>query len=142
MADLIQFPPLPAIPDPPTGLHDERQSTFRRIAGGLAEELSGSAGGFGTANVTTGYPASAVDLGGIQDVIETALHRFDMAQVRSRWTDTLFPWLRRMLLTWIQRCKSIHFDLEEKGIRLQLQTQDDRGYYHYEFDVFPGRKHG
>jgi hypothetical protein len=44
-------------------------------------------------------------------------------------------------VTWIQRCKSVDFDLAGNGIRLNIETQDDRGYYRYELDVFPGRKH-
>jgi len=42
-------------------------------------------------------------------------------------------------LTWIQRCKAIHFDLGENGVSLTIETQDDRGYYEYKLDVFPQR---
>lgn len=140
MADVLRFPPLPPIPEPPTGLHDERQTTFARIIGGLASQLSNAEVFVSPANVATGYRASALDLGRIQEEIEGALELFDMEQVRSRWDDDLFIWLRRMLLTWIQRCKYLHFDTDgEKGIHIEVQTQDDRGYYEYHLDVFPGR---
>ncbi|HVR37502.1 MAG TPA: hypothetical protein VMU84_00285 [Thermoanaerobaculia bacterium] len=142
MADVVAFPPLPPVPDPPTETEDARQASFRQIAAGLVEQLLQGSGGIATANLVTGYRASAVDVGHLQEVIERGLERFDMEQVRRRWDDDVFAWLRQILLAWIQRCKFIHFELEENGIRIQLQTQDDRGYYHYEFDVFPGRISG
>ena len=140
MADVLRFPPLPPIPDPPTGLHDDRQRTFVRVIGGLGSQLGNGDIFVSPASLATGYRASAVDLGRIQEEIERALELFDMEQVRSRWNDDLFVWLRRMLLMWIQRCKFLHFDIDgEKGIHIEVQTQDDRGYYEYHVEAFPGR---
>ena len=46
--------------------------------------------------------------------------------------------MRSAILTWVQRCKEMHFELEDNGIRVEILTQDDRGYYRYEFNLFPG----
>jgi hypothetical protein len=141
MSDVARFPPLPPMPDPPTGLVDERQQAFGAFSSRIGEALDGESAQVGVINVVTGYPAAAVNLGELQEVLEAALQRFDMKEVRDRWDDDVFVWLRRVLLAWVQRCKFIHFDLEsERGIHIQLQTQDDRGYYQYEFDIFPGRQ--
>ena len=138
MTDVLRFPPLPPLPSPPASSLDERQQTFNDIIGNLTSALS-QRGGVATVNTTTGFHASAVDLGYLQNVIGDAIALFDMAQVRERWSVDLFDWIRRTLTSSIQRCKQIHFDLEENGIRITLDAQDDRGYYHYEFDVFPGK---
>jgi len=93
------------------------------------------------ANTTTGFRASAVDLGQLQAIINDVLEPFDMNQVRERWSEDIFTWLRRFLMSWIQRCKEIHFDTtSERGIYIQLVTQDDHGYYTYEFDGFAGKR--
>ena len=63
----------------------------------------------------------------------------DMAAVRERWDDDLRTWMDDVILGWVQRCKFIHMELEETGITITIETQDDRGYCTYEFDVFPGR---
>jgi hypothetical protein len=44
-----------------------------------------------------------------------------------------------VLRTWVQRYKKLHIERRENDIRVELETQDDRGYYSYGFDV-PGRK--
>jgi hypothetical protein len=72
-------------------------------------------------------------------MIEDAFARLDMAQVRERWEIDVRAWLIELLRSWVQRCKFMHFDLAEKGVHIKIQTQDDRGYFDYEFDVFPGR---
>ena len=141
MTEVVKFPPLPTVPEPPAGMDDERQRTFVRIVEGLTGQVTEDGVHIRAANLVTGYRASAVDVGRLQELMEEALARFEMNQVRERWSDDVFAWMRRLLLTWIQRCKSIHFDLLDTGIHVQLETQDDRGYYQYEFDVFPGRNH-
>jgi hypothetical protein len=34
----------------------------------------------------------------------------------------------------------MHIERREQGILIELETQDDLGYYEYRFDVFPRRK--
>ena len=138
MTKVLRFPPLPPIPDPPSLGPDDRQATFSQIVAGLASGLTSAEGSFAAANVFRGFRASAVDLGTLQEVLSTGLAPFDMAQVRERWNEDLFDWMRRVVMTWIQRCKETRFDLESNGVRISLVTQDDRGYYRYELDVFPG----
>jgi hypothetical protein len=41
---------------------------------------------------------------------------------------------------WVQRCKLMTIRPRREGIHVSLQTQDDHGYYRYEFDVLPGRE--
>lgn len=138
MSDVVPFPPLPPIPIRPVGPADARQQTFHRIIGGITDELLDH-GEVGTINTATGFRASAVDLGALQEMMEDGLAHFDMARVRERWETDVRAWLIEMLRSWVQRCKFMHFDPAENGIHIQIQTQDDRGYYEYEFDVFPGR---
>jgi hypothetical protein len=139
MTDVARFPPLPAIPTPPVDVPDERQQIFRRIAGGLTGQLLEGHGQVSVANTTQGYRASAVDLGALQKMLGRAIAHFDMTQVRERWDDDLFAWMRSGTFAWVQRCKMLRMTVKENGIRVVLETQDDCGYYQYEFDVFPGR---
>ena len=44
--------------------------------------------------------------------------------------------MRRLLRSWVQRCKLVKIERQELGIRVELDTQDDHGYYTYGFDVF------
>ena len=138
MSDVVRFPPLPPIPIRPVGPADERQQTFHQIVGRITDGLT-EQGNVGVINSATGFRASAVDLGVLQDMIEDGFERLGMEQVRERWEVDVRAWLVSMLRNWVQRCKFLHFDLAEKGIHIKIQTQDDRGYYDYEFDVFPGR---
>lgn len=140
MTDLAQFPPLPEIPPPPATGVDTRQKSFHLIMGQLTDRLFGNEGQMTGANIASGCHASAVDLGMLQDLLGGAIVRFDIAQVRDRWEDDLFAWMRRAVMTWVQRCKLLQMTIEENGIRVNLETQDDHGYYRYEFDVFPGVK--
>jgi hypothetical protein len=139
MADVARFPPLPEIPQPPETSPDKRQQTFHRIVGRIADDLFDD-DRLATANTAYGYRASAVDLGALQDLLGGAIRRFDIAQVRDRWNEDLFTWMRRAVFAWVQRCKMLQMTVEENGIRINLETQDDHGYYRYEFDVFPGVK--
>ena len=117
---------------------DVRQSQFRRIVGNLGAAIGGH-GAFATANVQSGYPASAPDLGRLKDALERGLARFDMVQVRARWDDDVFDWLLLTVKAWVQRCKMLQIRPRRSGIQIRLLTQDDHGYYRYEFDVFPGK---
>lgn len=139
VSDVLLFPPLPPTPEPPVAPPDDRQRTFYRITGRLGEQLAGSDGELTFANTTQGFRASAVDLGALQDIIEAALVRFDMTQIRERWDVDVRIWVGHTIVSWIQRCKFVQFDLAENGVHLTIETQDDRGYYQYELDVFPGR---
>ena len=65
--------------------------------------------------------------------------RLDMRQVEARW-DEVREWMRGVLRTWVQRYKMLNIERHENGIRVEIETQDDCGYYLYGFDVFPGRK--
>jgi hypothetical protein len=89
-------------------------------------------------NLVTGFHASAVDLGRLQHALEHGLARFDGSQIEARWSE-LFDWIRRVIGAWVQRYKSMKIVRLESGVRVELQTQDDLGYYDYAFDVFPRR---
>ena len=89
-------------------------------------------------NLWTGYYASALDVGRLQAALEQGLGRFDDGQVEARW-DEIFDWIRRVVRSWVQRCKQMRLERREAGIRVELETQDDLGYYEYGFDVFPRR---
>jgi len=137
---VVQFPPLPPLPQAVAAPPDDRQRTYTQIIGNLTDALSGQMGATSSSGVETGYRASAVDLGALQDILSAAIVHFDMEQVRARWSEDLFEWMRAALAVCVQRRKAIRFDLEENGVHVTLDTQDDRGYYRYEFDIFPGRR--
>jgi hypothetical protein len=89
-------------------------------------------------NMSTGYHASAVDVGRLQAALERGLARFDKSQIEARW-DEIFEWIRGVARSWVQRCKHMRIERRQDGIRIELETQDDLGYYEYGFDVFPRR---
>lgn len=102
-------------------------------------ELQSSTGApFAGPNFATGFWASAVDLGRLQDILERGLRRFDLASLERRWPE-VEPWMYDVLRGWVQRRKVVRIERRELGVRVELTTQDDRGYYDYAFDVFPGR---
>jgi hypothetical protein len=90
-------------------------------------------------NLSTGFHASAVDVGRLQAALEDGLRRFDDAQLESRWHE-IFDWICRVARSWVQRGKQVRIERRQAGIHLHLETQDDLGYYKYEFDVFPRRR--
>ena len=139
VAEVVRFPPLPRLPEPPAVGPDDRQRSYAHIADVLASSLTLAEGSVATSNTSRGFRASAVDLGALQNAMTEALAAFDMTQVRQRWDEDLFAWMCRLVLTWVQRCKDLRFELAENGVRVTLVTQDDQGYYRYEFDVFPAR---
>ena len=138
MTTVVRFPPLPPMPAPPLASPDPRQETFHRIVGNLQGQLG--AGTTVAANTDSGYRASAVDLGHLQEILGDAIRLFDMKAVNDRWEDDLGEWFRRTVVAWIQRLKSADFSIKDNGIHVTMETQDDRGYYQYEFDVFPGKR--
>src|SRR5258708_643119 len=144
MSDIVQFPPLPVIPSPTDLWPDDRQRVLRHVAGALVNTLFSKDGEMVTeggtfANGGYGFRASAVDLGALQNLINDGLSRFSMSEVRRRWKVDMLHWMASAVRMWIQRCKEISFELHENGVHVSIDTQDDRGYYHYEFDVFPCR---
>lgn len=90
-------------------------------------------------NLSSGFHASAVDLGRLQSTLQRGLTRFDQVQLEARWEE-IFDWIRRVLRSWVQRCKSMRIERHDDAIYIELETQDDRGYYSYAFDVFPRRR--
>ena len=92
-----------------------------------------------SANLTSGFPASAVDIGKLQAALERGLTRFDQAQLEARWSE-IFQWIASVIGAWVQRRKELKIERRETGIRIELMTQDDLGYYRYGFDVFPRRR--
>lgn len=132
------FPPLPRVPPPPDSLADPRQTNTARILGVFADAASPTHQVSG-ANLSTGFPAASVDLGRLQQALEDGLARFDAAQLEARWPK-LNGWIHSVLGAWVQRRKMVKIERREKGIRIELETQDDLGYYTYGFDVFPSRK--
>ena len=134
---VVRFPPVPRVPPPPLLSEDPRQVTAARIIGAVAKvaQTSMEVGG---PNLVKGFHASAVDLGRLQQALERGLSRFDYAQIEARWSE-VFDWIRRVVGAWVQRYKHMKIERFERGIRIELETQDDHGYYHYTFDVFPHR---
>ena len=105
---------------------------------GVLTEHTGPSMRLGTANLTMGYHAAALDLGRLQEVLGKGIARFDMTLVELRWDDVL-DWMRAVLRAWVQRYKRLRIERRENGIHVEIDTQDDHGYYSYAFDVFPGR---
>jgi hypothetical protein len=136
-AKVIHFPPLPRIPTPPRFPPDARQQQTGKIINNIAQALKNQATIVGP-NLVDGFPASAVDLGRLQEVLEQGLQRLEWTQIAERW-DEVQEWMSRLLQGWVQRNKMVKFDRRENGIAIELQTQDDWGYYRYVFDIFPGR---
>ena len=106
MSDVVLFPPLPPMPAPPVAPLDERQQTFYRITSRLVEQLARQDGEVTYVDTTHGFRASAVDLGALQDLIEEALARFEMSQVRERWDVDVRTWIGHTIVSWISAAKS------------------------------------
>jgi hypothetical protein len=129
--EMLLFPLQLTVPRPPKLPTDKRQARFLQIVENLAAQTGVA---MVSANVTDGYYAAAVDLGALQAVLLEVLGRFSHAQIESRW-DQLLPQIHATLGAWVQRRKSVSIDLRANGIHIRFETQDDHGYYHYEFDV-------
>ena len=139
--DVVLFPPLARTPPPPRSRFDPRQANLARVVGALIDALGGSRCARST-NLVTGFRASAVDVGRVKTILEAGVAAFDMRQVKMRWKRDVFAWMVEAIRAWVQRCKLVRLRPREAGIRVELQTQDDEGYYDYGFDVFPGRPRG
>ncbi len=134
-AKVTPFPPLPRIPTPPRFPPDPRQQQTSRIIGNIARAVEHEMKIAGP-NLVQGFPASGVDLGRLKDALESGVQRLDAEQVAERW-DEVFEWIRRVIAAWVQRYKTLKIERLEGGIRIEMETQDDHGYYDYAFDVFP-----
>lgn len=137
---VIRFPPLPERPEPPFCRVDPRQDRFRAIVGNIAAAAGEDAFHVAVANTVSGYPASGLDVGRLKTALESGLVSFDMALSLERWETDVFEWLRKTAFAWVQRCKRLTLEPKDTGIRVEIETQDDLGYYTYAFDVFPGKK--
>lgn len=126
---------LPPIPEPPSFGPDPRQETFYRIVGRFTSALAGVEGEIRAAATSTGYPASAVDLGRLQSEIERALDGWSRHEIRARWRAEVFPWISSLTRAWVQRRSLLTLKRTRLGIRVLLDTKDDRGYYHYVFEA-------
>ena len=133
------FPPLPRLPAPPRLPFDVRHERTARVISSLAAEVTSAAQTAGP-NFATGFYASAVNAGKLQATLERGLSRFSIEQRDARWKDKIFPWILRVLATWVQRRKHVAIERVDDGIHIELETQDDLGYYRYMFDVFPLRE--
>jgi hypothetical protein len=132
---LVLLPALPPPPRPPKTHTDSRQS--QRGDDDPPPPLGGVSGPAGAP--ARGFIASAVDLGRLKAALELGIVSFTITQLQSRWGVDVRAWMMSVLRTWVQRPKFIRLELRDRGVRVQLQTQDDFGYYEYSFDVFPGR---
>lgn len=75
----------------------------------------------------------------MQDLPEEPLRDLDRDQVRTRWSEELYPFAEKTVLRWVQRVKELQFEVRETGVHVRMQTHDDRGCYRFAFDIFPGR---
>lgn len=130
----IRFPPLPDMPEPPQVGPDPRQRGFQHIIGAITNATR-EHGRIHTANLVTGYHAAAPSLGTIKSAHEQALARFDTRIAGERWDEDLQGWLADSLYRWIQRTKRVSTELRANGIAIEIETQDDHGYYQYRFDI-------
>jgi len=137
-ANVARFPPLPRVPSPPRFPPDARQQQTSRVLGNIARAVQSEMVLAGP-NLIKGFPASGVDLGRLKDALERGVQRLNAEQVADRW-DEFQGWMRRVIAAWVQRYKMLKFKRFESGIRVEMQTQDDYGYYEYAFDVFPKRQ--
>lgn len=136
-APVARFPPLARIPAPPRFPPDPRQKRTRKILGGIARAVESEMITAGP-NLVKGFPASGVDLGRLKSALERGVKHFDSRQLEER-SDEVRDWMRRAISIWVQRYKRLKIELAGNGLRIEIETQDDHGYYVYGFDVFPGR---
>jgi hypothetical protein len=134
-SSLVVIPRLPQPPEPPNFGPDPRQQVFL----GVAQALSSATGANTSVNVARGFHAARVDLAALKSVLEAGLLEFTKATLLARWGDDLQDWMHAVLRSHVQRQKQRTVTCHDEGIHVRLETQDDLGYYSYEFDVFPGR---
>lgn len=133
--NVVSLPVLPPVPAPPCQSADRRQAQAARVLAGLAGQM-GREIHLGSANLSSGFPASAVDIGALQSAIGSGVSRLTGEQLRRRWKADVRAWVQRLVLSWVQRVKRLTVTLRARGVHVVIQTQDDRGYYRYELDVF------
>jgi hypothetical protein len=133
---------LPPVPDPPSFGPDPQQETFYTVVGRLIPALSDADNEVHVAASSTGFPASSVDLGRLQSEIERALGGWSSTEIEARWRDDVFPWISQFTRAWVQRRSILQATRTRSGIRIVLDTKDDRGYYHYVFEAFLNRGAG
>ena len=137
LTSVARFPPLPRVPAPPRRGADPRQMQTTRILGAIGAVAETKMASIGP-NLSSGFHASAVDLGLLQGALARGIARLAFARIEERW-DEVLDWMRRVVRVWVQRCKRLKIERRERGVRVELETQDDHGYYSYGFDVFPRR---
>jgi hypothetical protein len=116
---------------------DPRQARAASVIAGIASSIAGSAQS-ASRNFETGFHASAVNVGALQQALERGLARFRVEQRDERW-DEIGAWIQRVIAAWVQRRKLVSVDRAGDAIHVAIETQDDLGYYRYAFDVFPRR---
>jgi hypothetical protein len=134
-SSLHVIPRLPTVPEPPDFGSDPRQQVFL----GVAQALSGRTGAAVSANLTQGFHAARVDLAALKAALESGISEFTKATLSARWEVDVRDWMHALLRSHVQRCKQRTLEQHENGVHVRIETQDDLGYYSYEFDVFPGR---
>jgi len=133
----VELPGLRPLPPPPA-LSDPRQANSRGLLSNLQRQLGPGVAAVPT-NFETGMAAAELRLCILQDLLEGMLADFDMKTLPLAWEDTVSPALREAIQVWVQRTTRLQLELRDNGVHIWMQTQDDRGYYSYRFDVFPGR---
>jgi hypothetical protein len=78
------------------------------------------------------------ELGRLKSALERGVKHFNVLQLEERW-DEVRDWMCRAISSWVQRYKRLKIERAGDGLRIEIETQDDHGYYVYRFDVFPGR---
>lgn len=134
-SSLHVIPRLPPLPSPPDFGPDPRQQLFR----GVSSSLSATTGSAVAANVTQGFHASRVDLASLKSTLEAGIREFTKATLLVRWEDDVRDWMHAVLRSHVQRQKQRTLTCHDEGVHVRIETQDDLGYYVYEWDVFPGR---
>jgi len=129
--------PLPAVPPPPQLPADARQRIEKRAILASMKQHAAQGASLGVINMATGYPASAVDLGRLSDVVTSGLSTWSMADVRARRGEVR-AWLDALVSTWVQRVKVFNVRFDDASFQVKLSTKDDRGFYDYGFEVVPG----
>ena len=142
MADgksVLKLPRLPGVPSPPSLGRDPRQQQFIDIVGALDDATKEAGVSLASIDIVSGFHAARVDLADLKAALETCIAEFTMDQLRTRWEDDVCALMQQVIGSWVQRRKEVRLRLRDNGIRVEMQTQDDMGYYNYGFDVFPGR---
>lgn len=101
--------------------------------------MSSATGNAAAVNLSLGFHASRVDLASLKSTMETGIREFTKATLQARWEDDVRDWMHSVLRSHVQRQKQRTLTCHDDGVHVRIETQDDFGYYVYEWDVFPGR---